>query len=98
MRMEYISRLMERASEMIGVSVRTLYRIQKKARHPVNKKPRKKRKGKHDLDKCVVRRSVANMYGKRKIFSNCGEHSEGSKGQHPFYWQQYHFTAYIENK
>ena len=66
-----ISRPMERASEMTGVSVRTLYRIKKKACCPVNKKPRKKRKGKHDLDdfdKCVVRRTVANIYGIRKIF------------------------------
>ena len=62
---------MERASELTGVSVRTLYRIQKEERRPVYKRPRKKRVGKHDLDdfdKCVVQRTVANMYGIRKIF------------------------------
>ena len=90
---------MELACEMTVISVRTLYRIQKEARRPRNKKPLKKRKGKHDLDdfdKWVVRRTVANMYGIRKIFSNCGEHSEIIKGQHQFHWQQDHFTAHME--
>ena len=66
-----LSRPMERASDLIWLPVQTLYRLQKKQRHPVCKAPKKHRMGKHsldDFDKCVIKLTVADMYGIGKIF------------------------------
>ena len=81
-----LSRPMERASALTGLPLRTLYRLQKEQRHPVRKAPKKHRMGKHsldDFDKCVIRRTVADMYGD---LSNSRENPDRVEGNYQFHW------------
>ena len=64
-----LSQYRERASKLTGISTRTLSRINAEPEKEIlaSRKPRSDRIELDDFDKCVVRRTVNEMYGIKKI-------------------------------